>query len=269
MSGTEAEEQSPLDQLEELLPGIADALERLKTAIVENSDDEEVIETAEEVWEILDEAEDVLDTLDLEEVPDVINVEELHEAIEAEEVPEAIADGEAREAIDLSGLKEAIEFRELWGAADISELRKEKAELEDEIDDVTDEGEEGEDDGLLDTGGVIGTGGGAHTQFDAEDRQEKIQSLIEKAVEKFRAMLLETHDKLRVLYELNQEKLGGSDSLNPTAVSTMPDGPVPDSASTRASTVPSQVRHTRTDNPRRIYGRRFENAGADTEDDDE
>lgn len=262
MSGTETAEQSTLDRLDELIPKIADALERLKTQIVENSDDEDVIEIAEELWDVLDETEDVLDTIDLEEVSDVINVEELPDAIEAGDVPEAIAEGEAREAIDLSELKEAIELRELWGAADISELREEQKELEDEIDDVTDDGEEDED-GFLDTGGVIGTGGGAHMQFDAEDRQEKIQNLIETAVETFRTVLLETHDKLRVLYELNQEKLGDSDSLNPTAVSTMPDGPVPDSASTRRSTVPSQVRHARADNPRRIYGRRFDNANTE------
>lgn len=264
MSETETEERSSLAQFEELLPEIADALERLKTQIVENSDDEDVIETAEEVWDVLDQTEDVLDTLDIEEIPDVIDVDELPSAVETEEVPDAIAAGEAHQAIDLSALKEAIELRELWQAADVSELREEQKKLESEVDDVTgDDADAENEDGLLGTSGVIGTGGGAHTKFDAEDRQEKIQSLIETAVEKFRAVLLKTHDKLRVLYELNQEKLGGSDSLNPTAVSTMPSGPLANSASTRRSTVPSQVRHARAKNPRRIYGRRFENANTE------
>nr|WP_303650393.1 hypothetical protein [Halalkalicoccus sp. NIPERK01] len=243
-----------------MIPGIADALERLKTQIVENSDDEEVIETAEEIWEILDEAEDVLDTIDLGEVPDVIDLDELPEAIDAEEVPEAIADGDARDAIDLRALKEAIEFRELWEAADLSELREEKAELEEEVDDVTEGDGDEEDDDLLDMNMGMS---GAHVQFDAEDRQEKIQELIETAIQKFRTALLETHDKLRLLYEFNQEKLGGSESLNPTAVSTMPSGPLANSASTRRSTVPSQVRYSRAKNPRRIYGRRFENANTE------
>ncbi|MDL5363704.1 hypothetical protein [Halalkalicoccus sp. NIPERK01] len=256
----EAEVVSALDRLDELIPGIADALERLKTQIVENSDDEEVIETAEEIWEILDEAEDVLDTIDLGEVPDVIDLDELPEAIDAEEVPEAIADGDARDAIDLRALKEAIEFRELWEAADLSELREEKAELEEEVDDVTEGDGDEEDDDLLDMNMGMS---GAHVQFDAEDRQEKIQELIETAIQKFRTALLETHDKLRLLYEFNQEKLGGSESLNPTAVSTMPSGPLANSASTRRSTVPSQVRYSRAKNPRRIYGRRFENANTE------
>ena len=66
MSETETEAQvaSIMGQLEELIPEIADGIEQLKVAIVENSDDEEVIETAEEIWDIIDEAEDVLETID-------------------------------------------------------------------------------------------------------------------------------------------------------------------------------------------------------------
>lgn len=259
---TETEAVSILDRLEELIPGIADGLEELKTQIVEGSDDEEVIETAEEIWDVLDEAEDVLDTIDLEEVPDVIDLDELPEAIDAEEIPEAIAEGDAGDAIDLRDLKEAIRFRELWEAADIGDLREQQKELQEEIDDVTDDGgEDDEDGGLLETG--MGMGDGAHMQFDPENRQEKIQEIIETAVQKFRTALLKTHDKLRLLYEYNQDKLGGSESLNPTAVSTMPSGPLANSASTRRSTVPSQVKYSRAKNPRRIYGRRFDRA--DTE----
>lgn len=258
---TETEVASILDQLEELIPGIADELEQLKIAIVENSDNEEIIEIAEELWDIIDETEDVLETIDFEELPDTINIEELPGAIEVDEIPEAIADGDAREAIDLSAVRDAIEMRELWEAVDLSDLSEQKEELEKEVDDVTDDDGESEDDGLLDTD--LGMGGGAHMQFDPEDRQEKIQEFIEVAVEKFRAALFETHDKLRLLYEFNQQKLGGRESLNPTAVSTMPSGPLANSASTRKSTVPSQVKYSRANNPRRIYGRRFENANTE------
>ncbi|ADJ15739.1 hypothetical protein [Halalkalicoccus jeotgali] len=257
---TDAEVASILDRLEELLPGLVDGIEQLKTQIVEGSDDEEVIETAENIWEIVDEAEDVLDTIDLDELPDTIDLDELPDAIDAEEVPEAIADGDAHDAIDLSALKEAIELRELWEAVDLTDLREQKADLDDEIDDVTD-GDSGDDGGVLDMD--LGMGEGAHMSFDPENRQEKIQQLIETAVQGFRTALLETHDKLRLLYEFNQEKLGGNDSLNPTAVSTMPSGPLANSASTRHSTVPSQVKYSRAKNPRRIYGRRFENANTD------
>lgn len=267
MSETESEtlQESILEELEELIPEIADGIERLKRHIVEGSDDEDVIETAEEIWDVLDEAEDVLDTLDLEEVPDVIELDELPDAIDVEEIPEAIADDEIGNAIDLTDLKDAIRFRELWDAADIGDLREEQQDLEEEIADVTGDDVEGDedDDGLLSTGGVIGTGGGAHTQFDPENRQQHIENLISKAVGGFRTALLKTHDKLRLLYKYNQEKLSGQDSLNPTAVSTMPSGPLANSASTRRSTVPSQVKYSRANNPRRIYGRRFDSANTE------
>ncbi|MFC6906131.1 hypothetical protein [Halalkalicoccus tibetensis] len=266
MSETESEtlQESILDELEELLPEIADGIEELKRHIVEGSDDEDVIETAEEIWDVLDEAEDVLETLDLEEVPDVIELDELPDAVDVEEIPEAIADDEDGDAIDLTDLKDAIRFRELWEAADIGDLREEQEELEEEIDDVTDDDVDGaneDDGGLLDT--ELGMGDGAHMQFDPENRQQHIENLISKAVGGFRTALLETHDKLRLLYKYNQEKLSGQDSLNPTAVSTMPSGPLANSASTRRSTVPSQVKYSRADNPRRIYGRRFDDANTE------
>lgn len=256
--GDEMNGQSALTRLEERIPGIAAALERLKTRIVENSDDKAVIEAAEEIWDILAEVEDVLETVNFEELSDAIDSEKLPNAIDTERLPEAIEKGNARDAIDFSELKDAVELRELWEAVDLSELRKQKQELDKEVADVTGDGSE-EDDGLFDTERMFGTSG-ANMQFDIDDRQEKIQALIETAVKKFRATLLETHDKVRLLYEINQEKLGGQDSLNPTAVSTMPKGPIPDSASTRVSTVPSQVKYSRAKNPRRIYGRRFEHA---------
>lgn len=263
MSETESEtlQESILDELEELIPEITNGIERLKRHIVEGSDDEDVIETAEEIWDVLDEAEDVLATLDLEEVPDVIELDELPDAIDVEEIPEAIADDEIGDAIDLTDLKDAIRFRELWEAADIGDLREQQAELEEEIDDVTDDGGDQEGGGLLDA--ELGMGDGAHMQFDPENRQEHIENLIQTAVQGFRTALLETHDKLRLLYEYNQEKLGGNDSLNPTAVSTMPSGPLANSASTRRSTVPSQVKYSRANNPRRIYGRRFDSANTE------
>ena len=280
-SEVETEVESILDRLDELVPGIRDGLKRLKTAIVENADDEEVIETAENLWEVVDETEDVLEAIDLEEIPDVIDVDELPDAVDVEDIPDALGSDDPEEAIDLSDLKEAIRFRELWEAADIGELREEQEELEEEIDDVTDDeglvgdedddligDDDDDDDSLLD----MGLGGqGAHMQFDPDDRQEAIRRLIEEAVSGFRAALLDTHDTLRLLWEFNNEKLGGHESLNPTAVSTMPRGPIPDSASTRHSTVPSQVKYSRAQNPRRIYGRRFEDAkgGVIFDEDDE
>ncbi|WP_336344904.1 hypothetical protein [Halalkalicoccus ordinarius] len=272
-----------VEQLAEHSETIGRLLTDLKRAIVEDDDQTDLIELAEDLWDVLDETQDVLETIDFEEVPEAIDLEELGENVDIEDIPEGLLD-EDETAIELSTVREAVNLRELWDAVDLMELREEKQQLENEVDDVTsDEGEDDggllgddglvgddddggllgddeEDDGLLDTDNVIGTEG-AHVQFDAEARQAFLEDKIKTAVEKFRSVLLSTHDKLHRLYELNQQKLGQPgrqpDSLNPTAYSSLPPGPVPDSASTRRSTVPAQVKYSKVENPRRIYGRRF------------
>lgn len=283
-----AGEEFDAEQLVEHLSKIDEFLAEFKEALVGGESESGVLELAEDLWEVLDEVEDVLETIDLEEVPEAIDVADLPEAVDVEEIPEGLFD-EDQNAVELTSVREAVDLRELWEAVDLTQLYQEKQELEDEVDDVTDhvEDEEDEEDGSLvdaalggDDGGligddeddgddelfedVVGVGEGAHVQFDAEARQAVLEEKIHDAVVKFREVLLSTHSNLRKLYRMNQEKLGQPDrqpnSLNPTAVSTLPPGPVPKSASLRASTVPAQVRYSRVDNPRRIYAHRFDEA---------
>lgn len=289
MSDAETEEPSAVEQLAEHSETIGELLTDLKRAIVEDDDQTDLIELAEELWDVLDQTQDVLETIDFEEVPEAIDFEELEENVDVEDIPEGLLN-EDENAIELSTVREAVNLRELWDAVDLMDLREEKQQLESEIDDVTDDEDDDEDEGLLgdeddggllgddeddeddggllDTDNVIGTEG-AHVQFDAEARQAFLEDKIQTAAEKFRWVLLSTHDKLRKLYELNQEKLGQPgrqpDSLNPTAYSSLPPGPIPDSASTRRSTVPAQVKYSRVENPKRIYGRRFTKATRDAE----
>ena len=295
MSESETDDGLNVEQLAEHSETIGELLTDLKRAIVEGDDSTDLVELAEDLWDVLEEIEDVLDTIDFEEVPEAIDLEELGENVDVEDIPEGLLD-EDETAIELSAVREAVNLRELWDAVDLMELREEKQQLENEVDDVTsDEGEEDdgllgddglvgddddggllgddeEDDGMLDTDNVIGTEG-AHVQFDAEARQAFLEDKIKTAVEKFRSVLLSTHDKLHRLYELNQQKLGQPgrqpDSLNPTAYSSLPPGPVPDSASTRRSTVPAQVKYSKVENPRRIYGRRFTKEKRKADDADE
>lgn len=263
-----------LERLTSLSGAIEEGVDAVKRALVAG-DDDDLLATAGDLWRVLDELLDVLGTLDLEELPDAVHVEELPDAVEVENVPEGLTE-EDEPVIDLSAVREAVELRDLWRAVDLTELREEKRELQDALEEATGDG--GDDgDGLLDAelldddlvdddadGGftdVVDAGEGAHVQFDAGARQAYLEEEILDAVESFREVLLSTHEKLRRLYHANREKLGQSghqpDSLNPTATRTMPAGPVPDSASTRSSTVPSQVRYSRVENPERIYGRRF------------
>lgn len=293
MSESETDDGFDVERLAELSERIGVNLTDLKRAIVEDDDSADLVELAEDLWDVLDEVEDVLDTIDFEEIPEAIDLDELEDEVDVEEIPEGLVN-EDENAIELSTVREAVNLRELWDAVDLMELREEKQQLESDVDDVEEDlgGEEGEedDDGLIggedglmgDDDGLIGDDDdddgmfddvigteGAHVQFDAEARQAFLEDKIQTAVEKFRSVLLSTHGKLHRLYELNQEKLGQPgrqpDSLNPTAYSSLPPGPIPDSASTRRSTVPAQVKYSKVENPRRIYGRRFTKERRDAE----
>lgn len=257
-----------VERLVDLLRQGREYVTGFKRAVVEDGGNEDLLALADDLWELLDEVEDVLGTIDFEELPDAIDVKKLPDAVDLDDVPEGLLD-ENETAIDLSDLREAVNLRELWEAVDLTQLREEKAELEDAADDVTEPvtGEEanstdGNDDGLFQN--VVGVGEGARAGVGASVSQAVLEEKIEDAVAAFRETLLSTHDLLRELYEANQEKLGQpgrqSDSLNPTAYSSLPPGPVPDSASTRTSTVPARVKYSRVDPPRRVYGNRFEEA---------
>ncbi|WP_336343407.1 hypothetical protein [Halalkalicoccus ordinarius] len=261
-------EETVLVRLPELLEVLSVRLEALKSAIVAEADDETVIEIAEGLWTIVDEALDVLETIDFEELPDAIDFEEFPDAIEAEKFSSAIQAGDAARAIDLAELYEAVDLRELWRAVDLTSLRKEERELREEIERFLEENGEaiGADDGSASDDDENGESdllrNTANAFLGAESRQQALQQRIGKAIDAFRVALLETHATIRDLYEANQRKLGGSGrhsgSRNPTARSTRSRGPLPDSISTRVSTVPRRVRHSRTKPRPRIYGRRFE-----------
>jgi hypothetical protein len=250
------------ERLGDLVSQVGDYVTALKRAIVDDEDATDVVDLAQDLWAVLEELEELLETIDLEELPEAIDVEKLPEAIDVEDVPEGLLD-EDESVIDLGDVVQAVNLRELWDAVDLTQFLQEKRELETAIDDVGDADDHGDDDEsddeLLEN--VVDTDG-ADVSFEQQARQQFVEEKIMAAVETFRAALLSTHDGLRKIYRENQEKLGQAgnqpDSLNPTARSTKPPGPLPDSISTRASTVPSQVRYSRADNPRRIFGRRFE-----------
>ena len=260
-------EEAVLVRLPALLEVLSVRLEALTSVIVAEADDETVIEVAEGLWTIVDEALDVLETIDFEELPEAIDFEELPDAIEAEKLSSAIQAGDAARAIDLAELYEAVDLRELWRAVDLAALRKEERELREVIERFFEENGEaiGADDGSAsddENGESAFLRNTANVFLGAESRQQALQQRIGKAIDAFRIALLETHATVRDLYEANQRKLGGSGrhsgSRNPTARSTRSRGPFPDSISTRVSTVPRRVRHSRTKPRPRIYGRRFE-----------
>lgn len=110
-------------QLSELLEALSPRLEAFKSSIVDATDDETVINTAEGLWTVVDEA------IDLEGLPTAIDPDELPDAIDTEKLSTAINIGDAGDAIDLAELYEAVDLRELWKTVDLPVLRKEHKEL--------------------------------------------------------------------------------------------------------------------------------------------
>lgn len=260
---TDSSDSDVGERLVDLVAEIDEYVVKFKEAVVEDGDDSDLRELVENILEVLDEIEDVLQTIDFEEIPEAINVEEIPEAIDVEDVPNGLFD-EDKNAIKLRSVKEAVNLRKLWAAVDLTELYQEKQELDNEVDELTDqmsgdedtadgeaeaEAAKAEDGGILDTGimadsdeddedvegdeddklfqNVVGVGDGAHVEFNSQARQAVLEEKIQDAVEKFRGVILATHGKLRKLYRMNQEKLGQP-------------GRQPDSRNpTAASTMPS------------------------------
>ncbi|KYH25087.1 hypothetical protein HAPAU_29080 [Halalkalicoccus paucihalophilus] len=238
------------------LPELLDAL---TATIVAESDDEDLVAFAEKLRTVVEEATDVVETIDFERLPDAIDGEELPDAIEAEKLADALENGDATEMIDLAELYEAVDLLELWKTVDLPALREEGEELNVELTDLLgteDESSEDEDGGMFDEA--------VDTLLGAESRQQALVSRLDAAIDAFRVALFETHATVRRLYEANQRDHDRGDhsrSRRPTTRSTMPRGPLVDSASTRVSTVPRRVRHSRTKGRSRVYGRRFERVG--------
>ncbi|MFC4988622.1 hypothetical protein [Saliphagus infecundisoli] len=300
------------DRFEELLEAAEDAIDDLdemdlelegsdpddRTLFEELTHDqvESLVGNLEALSELVEEAIDLLEAIEFSELPEAIDRETALEAIDTGEIPDAIADGESDDVVRIGRLARAINVTELWDAVDIYDLLESARELDDELEEVEEESEEGSlldeaaesmideeggdgegwTDDLGDLGdefgeefaeevGSIDFSDGDSFGMDAEET-EAYQAMIQQAamagIDEFREALIATHGEFQSLYEFNREKMRRTDrsssSRNPTAASTMPveRGDLPSVA--RTSTVPRKVRHSNGPTRKRIYGRRFE-----------
>ncbi|GAA0198177.1 hypothetical protein [Haladaptatus pallidirubidus] len=253
------------NRLESFTKDVQNGVSRLESTFESSDSFEEVSVEATNLWELLDEGEDVLDELDLTNLPDIVDAGDVSKAIDVEDLPDAISKGDPKEAIDTVGLIRAIELRELWSSTDMRKLWREAREFDDAVSDFTGDSDDGDaDDGMLsgmDAGIDADVGGpGIDTEMDSELYQSKIQSELHDSVESFREKLLETRNELATIKAENESKgnVGQPNSRNPTAVSTM-GGSRPDMGkSTHFSTVPKETRYSSAPNSKRIYGTWFE-----------
>ncbi|WP_306053092.1 hypothetical protein [Natronococcus wangiae] len=247
------------DTLEQLSDQLRAGTERLLQE-TDDASEERLSTTAAELWDVVEEFEDLLETVDLEKLPDVVEVSALPELLEVEELPDAIREHDPDRALDLSAIRHAIKLRELWNSVDLVDFAKESRQLKAELEDVV--GPDAFD--SSDDSEAAAEVKKFVDEVTPDAKNAAIQQEVKEASTAARKAVLEGHSKFEELYESNQRGSGYAGrrpvSNNPTAVSTVPYGPLPASASTRVSTVPTNVRQARVDAPPRIYSRRWKGA---------
>ena len=243
--------------IEQLSERIEAGRERLLREADDDGSNEALSATALELWDVVEEVDDLLGTIDLERLPDVVEVSALPELVDFSELPNAIRESDPDLTLDLSTIRHVIKLRELWNTVDLVEFGKEARQLRAELEDVVDL------DALESAGGSE-----AATEIETFVEEEKgnatnaaIQQEAKAAAETARKGVVDGHAKFEELYAATQREPGYAGrqpvSKNPTAVSTLPYGPLPASISTRVSTVPAAVRRAKVDPIPRIYARRW------------
>jgi hypothetical protein len=240
-----------------------------KLELVASKPDEDelgpVLSVLDDLEDIADEAEDIVSTADLTELAGTVDWDALPEAFELEDLPDAIESGDRSEVVTLRKLIELVDLPKLWQSVDARELWREKREFENEVDDLTDDDGDADENGGGDDGGLSMPDTGPH-DVDPESLENAVQSGMSDAVDTFRSKLIDAHEQIRAVREANRERFPDhrrNRSRNPTAVTTMPARNTAASTGTIHSSVPEETRYSTAPNRRRIYGTRFEKARDD------
>lgn len=211
-----------------------------------------------ELFEVLVASDALLETIDLDRVSESVDAGKLLERVDVDHLADAIEERNPDLAFDLSDLETVIDKRELLNSIDLLEFVKAKRHLDVELEDV------------VGKGGLAGVGSNSKASADIAAfvlllRSEGPEALIQQeATAKAKAAqkkIIEAHVMLERFYEANKQRFSSGTEQrtprNPTAVSLLSPGPLPDSISTRVSTVPSRVRHSKAEPLPRIYSRRW------------
>lgn len=256
------------------------AVETLKKIQAESEDEnlDAAVEYLDELEDVVDETEDILEHVDLTELLAAVDWSELPEAVDLEDVPDAIEEGDLSEAVTLQQLLAIVNLSEVWNSMDAREAWRDKRELEDEVDDLTDDdgdglfGNDDGDDGWFgddeegDDGYDVSMPDTDAHDFDSQTVENAIQSQVSDSVDTFREKLIDAHHRFREIRDENAERFPDrkrNHSRNPTAVPTVPNRQSPSGRGMRHSTVPEETRHSSAPNRKRIYGTRFDRARGD------
>lgn len=228
------------------------AVESLAASVTgdETNGDGSLREDLRAIVTIIREAEEILDAIDVSELPDAIDGDQVREAIELGEIPDALQDDENAEVVKLRQVIRAIDLGETLASMDVTDVWESKRSIDDATDELGDDddgglfGDEGliagGEDSLLGGGdgeGLLGDESGGLTDdlFDtdldhamdaAADElkgdidiqsgnmaayQEVIQEQAMVGVDAFREALLKTHGQFERIVEVNREKMRQQD----------------------------------------------------------
>ncbi|SFL07510.1 hypothetical protein SAMN04487950_2306 [Halogranum rubrum] len=138
-------------------------------------DDPESHERAQELLDdlhlVADEAEDVLGTINFEELPNAIDASEMPDTVDADELPDAVTSGDPTKAVELRNLNELVKLTDLWDAVDVREFWRNKREFDEAVDGLFDReaGDEADDSLLDDIFDRLSESGEGSEESDADD----------------------------------------------------------------------------------------------------
>lgn len=246
--------------VEHLADRITAGTERLLREAATDGSNDALAATAAKLWDVVAEVDDLLETIDFENLPNAVDVSALPDLVELDQLPNAIREKDLDQILDLSTIRDVIELRELWNTVDLVDFRTELQQLQSELEDVV-----GSD--AFESSGDSEAAAKVREFVDdvkPDATNAALQQEAKKAAKAARNGVIDGHSKFEKLYESTQRGSGYAGrkpiSNNPTAVSSVPYGPLPTSVSTRVSTVPSNVRQAPVDALPRIYGRRWKTA---------
>ena len=248
----------PPDLRERIEAGI----ERVSSATDDEDAGDSLTAAASELLDVVEQIDTLIRTIDLDQLPDAIDLDALPDLVDFDHIVDAIRERDPDVALDLSNLEGVVDTQKLWNLVDLLEFARTKQRLDREVEDVV-----GED---ADVGGDSEAVADVK-EFAASLGPDAKQSLIHQearaAVEVARDAVVAQHAAVARVYASNKERFEASKGAgrNSTVVSLLPSGPLPDSVSTRLSTVPSRIPYTEVDALPRIYGRRWTDAGAERE----
>jgi hypothetical protein len=293
---SESEDREPIESA----PSVTDLLGRAETDIEDllaalagrDTDAEEIRDDIDDLYQVIDEAKDLFDTIDHDDAAAAIDHESLSDAADPSEIVSALLKGDVTEAIEYGELFALIEFEELLDAVEVTDFLQNKGEFEGALEDFTADKEEDDDWLVLDmmkslverigndedgsdsmtekASDAMDASGSDLASLDSSSEltQATLQSKLDDAIENFRESALAARDRLKGVREQSREKVeaktggtGQPSSQNPTAYSTLP--AAPDNRGdiggvARFSTVPQTPPHSTAPGRDRIYGDRFE-----------